>query len=289
MPPPESIFIKAFVSAYQASLAIIEVYQKGVDVEIKDDGSPITIADRRSNDIIIKALSTTPYPVISEEQEIPPYPERKNWNYYWLVDPLDGTKEFVNRNGEFTVNIALIKDQTPVWGIIIVPVLQTAYFSTPFTGARKLPNLNFMNKMNHQNLSLEDIMEHSQQLISCKSLEDSASSVVLISKSHHNPKTIDILNLPKEKRDKTELVSKGSSLKFCVMAEGLAHYHPRRNKTWEWDIAAGHAILVAAGGALISYPSNQEFLYNKQNLINGGFIAFASRSEALKFIAESSL
>jgi 3'(2'), 5'-bisphosphate nucleotidase len=241
----------------EAGNAIMDVYDSASDaeVEMKSDNSPLTLADRRSNDIICRGLEglSPDYPVISEENKMVPYDVRKNFQRFWLVDPLDGTKEFIKRNGDFTVNIALIEGQTPVAGFVYAPVLGEMYWAVRGKGA-------FLRKGTETRAVTASEFR----------MSDPALRVVC-SRSHLNPETqafIDDLERP-------EKVSKGSSLKFLLLASGKAELYPRIAPTMEWDTAAAQCILEAAGGEVIEYTSGLPLKYNKEVLVNPHFIARA--------------
>ncbi|MFM7023351.1 MAG: 3'(2'),5'-bisphosphate nucleotidase CysQ [Flavobacteriales bacterium] len=239
--------------AEKASEAIMEVYEDESafeNVDFKADNSPLTIADTISNNIIVEELTKLyPHiPVISEEIESLPYEQRKDWKTFWLVDPLDGTKEFIKRNGEFTVNIALIKDGVPVLGVISVPVKNEVYFGSAGKGAFKNYN------------GVDEALK-----ASCSN----SSKIAVGSRSHESPEEMRVL----ERFQVKEKVSIGSSLKFCLLAEGKAHVYFRFGPTMEWDVAAGHAILRAAGGEVFKGEETKEvFSYNKPDLRNGSFL-----------------
>jgi 3'(2'), 5'-bisphosphate nucleotidase len=238
--------------------AIMSIYtRKDLGVELKSDESPLTLADKAANDIICEGLEklTVKYPIISEENKEVPYEERKAYEYFWLVDPLDGTKEFIKRNGEFTVNIALIHKNTPVMGVVHVPSLKESYWSVEGEGAY-----------------LERAGEASRLEAPSFSMQDPQLKVVC-SRSHLNDDTqayVDALNQP-------ELVPKGSSLKFLIIARAEAHLYPRLGPTMEWDTAAAHAVLKEAGGSVVEAESKQPLRYNKENLRNPYFIAAGNK------------
>jgi 3'(2'), 5'-bisphosphate nucleotidase len=240
--------------AKEAGEKIMEVYNSGdFQVEIKDDESPLTKADLASSEIIIAGLKKyfPDIPIMSEETEDAPYEKRKDWSSFWCVDPLDGTKEFIKRNGEFTVNIALIEDRTPVLGVIFAPAKGVLYFSNQ-DGAWK-----------EEGGVVSEISVSSPE----KKL------VVVGSRSHHGPRLAKFVEEKKKEFDEIELVSRGSSIKMCLVAEGVAHVYPRLgHTTMEWDTAAGHAIVVAAGGSFEELDGSR-FEYNKPKLLNPGFKA----------------
>ena len=244
--------------------AIMEVYETDFTVETKDDKSPLTEADQRANSIINSYLVPTGIPIISEENKQIDYSVRKNWKECWIVDPLDGTKEFVKRNGEFTVNIALVANGTPILGVIYVPVEKTLYF-----GDISLDNSYKVSVENHQE-DVESLIEKAQRLQPKKSTAQNMA--VVGSRSHMSEETEDYIQLLKNKGKNVEIVSKGSSLKFCLVAEGKADVYPRFAPTMEWDTAAGQAICSAVGVNVISNQTNETLQYNKENLLNPWFL-----------------
>jgi 3'(2'), 5'-bisphosphate nucleotidase len=238
--------------AKEAGRAVLEIYSTEFDVEKKEDRSPLTAADTRSHEIIARAL-TAQYPdipVLSEEGKTIDYATRSEWSRFWLVDPLDGTKEFIKRNGEFTINIALIEGDTPVWGIIYVPVVDALYAADIKTGAWEIRN-------------------GKQRSISVMRPEQGAIRVVK-SRSHPSAQLEELLKIfPGH-----EVTTRGSALKFCTVAAGEADFYPRFGPTWEWDTAAGQAIVEAAGGVVVDF-SGKPITYNKVSLINGPFLVGA--------------
>ena len=238
----------------QAGAAILQVYNSDdLGIELKEDQSPLTLADQLANDIIIKGLKklTPTIPIITEETQEIPYLIRSQYEYFWLVDPLDGTKEFIKKNGEFTVNIALIHEQKSILGVVYVPVSDTCFYASQGSGAFKEVNNN----------SLE---------IKCNpfTLDDHHLKVVA-SRSHLNEETQEIL----AKLNAPHIIQRGSSLKFLTIAEGEADYYPRIAPTMEWDTAAAQAILEEAGGSVINYQTGESLLYNKENQLNPYFVA----------------
>ena len=237
-------------AAIEAGLEILKVYHQKIDVEFKKDNSPLTIADKKANDIIEKYLLTTNIPILSEEGRHATYQERKNWNLVWIVDPLDGTKEFIKKNGEFTVNIALVKNGIPIIGVIYVPVSKCLYFAS-YQGSFK--------ELEGEQLQLP-IMRNNKIY------------KVVGSRSHVSSETEKYYaDLMKEKNE-IEFVSMGSSIKICLVAEGVADVYPRFAPTMEWDTAAGHAIAKYANKKLIDLETKQEMVYNRSNLRNNWFI-----------------
>lgn len=253
----------AIQASIEAGNAIMEVYAKEIDVEIKDDKSPLTQADKNANDVINSYLIDTKIPIISEENKQLNYSQRKDWEYCWIVDPLDGTKEFIKRNGEFTVNIALIKNGTPLLGVIYVPVSKTLYYTSDNTSK------SFKIDLENEDLTLDTIFKNSKEIN--PTITNDKLVRIVGSRSHLNDDTKDFISKI-EKNKETEIVSKGSSLKFCLVAEGEADIYPRFAPTMEWDTAAGQAICQAAGVKVIDNNTNLPLKYNKENLLNPYFL-----------------
>lgn len=254
----------AINASLSAGKKIMEVYDNDIEVEYKDDKSPLTEADKRANDIINSYLVPTKIPIISEENKQTDYSVRKNWNQCWIVDPVDGTKEFIKRNGEFTVNIALAKNGLPILGVIYVPAIKTLYF------ANVDEKLAFKAKLTSHETSLEQVEQLAVKLIPKNN--ETALVEVVGSRSHMSQETLDYIELLKQKGKDVEIVSKGSSLKFCLVAEGKADVYPRFAPTMEWDTAAGQAICNAVGISVISKETDKALLYNKKNLLNPWFL-----------------
>ena len=259
----------AIKASLDAGKVIMEVYDSVIEVEYKDDKSPLTEADKKANDIINTYLLPTQIPIISEENKQTEYNIRKNWDMCWVVDPVDGTKEFIKRNGEFTVNIALVKQGKPILGVIYVPAIKTIYY------ANVLENTASKTILNSHNESLKNVFENAINL-KPKSLNSNPFEVVG-SRSHMSQETLDYVEGLKSEGKNVEIVSKGSSLKFCLVAEGNADVYPRFAPTMEWDTAAGQAICNAVGVDVISNETNKSLLYNKENLLNPWFLV--SRNE----------
>ncbi len=253
----------AIRASIDAGKAILDVYNTNFKVEIKGDESPLTQADKNANDVINGYLRKTVYPIISEENKQLEFSKRKDWESCWIVDPLDGTKEFIKRNGEFTVNIALITRGNPILGVIYVPVTKTLYF----TGADSKSAYKL--ELPDDEVSIDTIFETASE-ISPASINGSITKIVG-SRSHLNEATEKFIS-EIEKETKVEIVSKGSSLKFCLVAEGEAHIYPRYAPTMEWDTAAGQAICQAAGVQVIDNTTKKPLRYNKENLLNPYFL-----------------
>jgi len=248
-------------AALDSGKEILKIYNADFSVETKADNSPITQADKNAHDSILKALEKTNLPVLSEEGEHAPYSIRKDWKQFWMVDPLDGTKEFVNRNGEFTVNIALIEGGKPTMGVIYIPVTQTLYFADKL--AYKIE------KFNEASFSIHNLLGKAEQL---PLTENRSNYIVLASRSHMNETTTNYINELKKSNPNLLIEAKGSSLKLCTIAEGSADIYPRFAPTMEWDIAAGHAIVIAARGNVINWETKNPLQYNKENLLNPSFV-----------------
>lgn len=254
----------AIDASLKAGEVIMEVYDTAFDVEMKEDKSPLTEADKRANDVINSFLIPTEIPIISEENKQTDYSIRKEWKHCWVVDPVDGTKEFIKRNGEFTVNIALIKNGKPMLGVIYVPATKILYYADVETQKA------YKAELNSHFTSMHNILEHSKIL---QPKPDHKRTVEVVgSRSHMSQETLDYVESLKNAGKSVDIVSKGSSLKFCLVAEGSADVYPRFAPTMEWDTAAGQAICNAVGVEVISKETNQPLLYNKQNLLNPWFL-----------------
>jgi len=253
----------AIPAALEAGQAIMAIYEGAAcTVEWKSDNSPLTCADRAAHDVIMRFLKETPYPVLSEEGRSVPYAERSEWNPLWIVDPLDGTKEFIKRNGEFTVNIALIEDNAPVCGVIFVPASGLLYFGGEGLGSFRI-------EMAAGYPGLDTVLANSARLPrTC----DRASYVIMGSRSHGSPELEEFVAKARVEHAQVELVPAGSSLKICRVAEGSADVYPRLGPTMEWDTAAGHAIARFAGKGLTCWETGAELMYNKENLLNPWFV-----------------
>lgn len=243
--------------ALKAGDVILNVYNSGdLGVSEKDDASPLTIADKKANDVICKGLLALKdqFPIISEENKEIAYEDRKNFKRFWVVDPLDGTKEFIKRNGEFTVNIALVEDHSPILGVVYTPCTGELFYGYKGGGA-----------------FLQD--KDGKRAIESKAftLKDAGLKMVC-SRSHLNEETQSFV----DGFSKPELVAKGSSLKFMILAEGKADIYPRLAPTMEWDTCAAQIILEEAGGAVIDQNTKEPLKYNKEILRNPHFIAYGN-------------
>ncbi len=260
----KELLVTAINAALKGGVAILDVYNnEKTEVTIKEDNSPLTQADNKSNAAIMAILSQTNIPVLSEEGRAIAYEERASWEYLWVVDPLDGTKEFIKRNGDFTVNIALIKNQEPVLGVIFVPVTNDLYFGADGLNSFKIANVNFDDIKD-----FDTLLGMSTQL----PVEEKRPFTVVGSRSHMTAETeLYIKNLEKQ-HGEPAIMSRGSSLKICMIAEGKADEYPRFAPTMEWDTAAGHAIAKNAGFQMYLHNANTPLQYNKKDLLNPWFI-----------------
>lgn len=255
----------AIAASLEAGIEIMKVYESDdFNIEIKGDNSPLTQADKNANDTINSYLIPTEIPIISEENKQTDFDIRKNWKTCWVVDPVDGTKEFIKRNGEFTVNIALVTNGKPILGVIYVPVTKTLYFADVEN------NQGYKAVLNSHNTTVETVLEKAIPLEPKKG----ASNFIQVvgSRSHMSQETLDYVEQLKASGKEVEIVSKGSSLKFCLVAEGNADVYPRFAPTMEWDTAAGQAICNAVGIDVISQETKETLLYNKENLLNPWFL-----------------
>lgn len=236
--------------ADQASERVLHIYQSDFKVDYKADQSPITAADLASHEVIVQGLRklTPDTPILSEEGADIPWEERKHWRRFWLIDPIDGTRDFTQRTGEFTVNIALIEDGEPVLGVVTAPALKEAFWGAKGEGAHK--------------------RDRSGKISPIHVVEAKAIKRVVASKNHLNDETKAFI----EQVGEHELVQAGSSLKFCRLAEGRADLYPRLGPTCEWDTGAAHAVLVAAGGK-VETLEGEPLRYGKEDLLNPFFIA----------------
>lgn len=251
----------AMAAAVAAGLEIMDIYNRPEtewEVAFKADHSPLTLADRKAHAVIREKLQSMAYPLLSEEGDDVDYAVRSQWDRFWIVDPLDGTKEFVKRNGEFTVNIALVDHGQPILGVVYVPVSRVLYFGSVATGAFKAV------VTDPENL---DILEP-QRL----PMEPPQIFTIVASRSHLSPETVDYIEAIRQQKGEVRTVQGGSSLKICYVAEGVAHLYPRLGPTMEWDTAAGHALVKAAGGEMYDAHTGKPVHYNKEDLHSPWFI-----------------
>ena len=242
-------------AAVCAGKKILQIYNSDFDVNYKKDNSPLTLADKEAHSIILSYLEKTDYPILSEEGKDIPFNIRKTWDKFWLVDPLDGTKEFIKRNGEFTVNIALIKKNKPIIGVIYVPVYDTLYYGSDSSAFKVL------------NYSSDSSSKHKLPIKFKKK-----KFTIVGSRSHMSEETKLFFEKKQKEIGDIEVLAVGSSLKLCMVAEGKADAYPRYAPTMEWDTGAGHAIAKMAGCTITQYNTKDEISYNKENLLNPWFL-----------------
>lgn len=254
-----STYQLAIKAAIEASKLLMQYYTDGFSKDIKTDGSPVTEADLASSNLIKLILSETHIPIIDEESEALPYEIRKKWNKCWCVDPLDGTKEFIKKNGEFAVNIALIENQTATYGIIASPVNEEILVGGKYFGVYLFKFSDFEKTENWKEIKFASSKEKIN---------------IIASRSHESSKTNMFINDISSKIANWDIIHKGSSLKFFELAQNQASIYPRFAPTMEWDIAAGQAIMEALGGKVLDTKSFKPLLYNKENLLNPYFLAY---------------
>lgn len=251
-------YLLAIQASIHASNAIMEVYATPFETQTKEDTSPLTLADLKSSQTIRYFLSKTKHAIVDEEGDIALYSTRKKWDKWWCVDPLDGTKEFVQKNGEFAVNIALMEKHLPVFGIIAAPVTQHVMFGSKKVGVYYIPFADFDSP-------------NTWSLVQPKPF---TSPLRLIgSKSHHSVDVATMMEKLKQREPDLAFIQRGSSLKFIDLVLGDAHIYPRFTPTMEWDIAAGQALLEAVGGSVVDVNFGAPLIYNKKELINPSFVA----------------
>ncbi|UTF48902.1 3'(2'),5'-bisphosphate nucleotidase CysQ [Desulfomicrobium sp. ZS1] len=258
--------LAAIHAALAAGKVILDIYASGdFGIKTKSDNSPLTQADRAAHACIFERLSGTSYPLLSEEGRDIPHAERGSWPVFWLIDPLDGTREFIKRNGEFTVNIALIENGCPVLGAVYAPVLDTLYFAAKGAGAYKLGTAS-----TYAGRPLDEMVAASCSL-PCAQPEAGAYTIVG-SRSHQTPEFAAFVSAREKEYERVAVRSIGSSLKICLVAEGSADVYPRLGPTMEWDTAAGHAVAACAGCAVVRVNTGEPLIYNKPDLLNPFFI-----------------
>ncbi|MCB0793245.1 MAG: 3'(2'),5'-bisphosphate nucleotidase CysQ [Flavobacteriales bacterium] len=265
---------KAIEAAEAACREILAVYGTSFTVEQKEDRSPLTEADLRAHRAISAVLKATGLPILSEEGKAIPLPERQAWERYWLVDPLDGTKEFVKRNGEFTVNIALMgRDELPLGplgshrplgGVIAVPVKDRVYFAWEGGGAHRQDKA--------ATFAGKDAYDRASSAMRIPVPHQREAFTVVASRSHQSVETQAFIERMRKEHGAVETTSMGSALKICLVAEGAADVYPRYAPTMEWDTAAGHAIALEAGKDLVDVTTERSMRYNRQDLVNQWFI-----------------
>ncbi len=259
---------KAYNAAVRAGAVILDIYHhQDYDVSLKTDHSPITIADRRAHDTIKEYLGQTRIPILSEEGREMLYDERKNWELFWMVDPLDGTKEFIKGNNEFTVNIALMSDNKPICAVIYVPYISRMFMAFKDNGAFVKEGV----KVDHDSsCDYDTIVENLTALPARDKANDPIR--IAISRSHNTPETFEHIDALRQRYPNLEIVEQGSSYKFCMLAEGVVDYYVRTSNTYEWDTAAGELILEEAGGSTLILDNGEHLRYNKEVLNNPHFV-----------------
>lgn len=268
----DDLLVTAARASIVAGLATLDVYRSEIEVEYKEDRSPLTLADRRSHDIIVGRLNATGIPILSEEGKDIPHAQRSHWRRLWIVDPLDGTKEFVKRLGEFTINIALVEDGRPTLGAIFVPVKNVLYFGRVEDGSFRLDDSAAIATLAAEPgpgdapAVLQRLRAHSQKLP--VDVEAHTPYIIVGSRSHATPELHAYVDRKRSELGDVSFVSAGSSLKYCLVAEGRADVYPRLGPTMEWDTAAGQVIAEAAGARVARHDTGEPLLYNKEDLLN---------------------
>jgi 3'(2'), 5'-bisphosphate nucleotidase len=257
----------ALEAALQASEVIMKYYEEDVEVELKADESPVTIADKEADIIIRKVLEETGLPILSEEHPIPEHSERLQWEKFWMVDPLDGTKEFIKKNGEFTINIALIENNVPIGGVIAAPASGIIYFGESGYGSFK--------SIIDKNMSIDQIYANVQPLAP-ENITGEETLCVAVSRSHLDDATVQYIDRLKQD-NKVDTISAGSAIKIGLLAEGKAHIYPRFSPCMEWDIAAGFGIVNQLDFQFISTENGKKLNFNKKNLLVNGFVALRDK------------
>ena len=266
------LLLTAVQAAMEAGAATLEVYESEHHVDYKEDRSPLTLADTRSHDIIARRLEPTGIPVLSEEGQRIPFAERRRWRRLWVVDPLDGTKEFIKRLGEFTINIALVENERPTLGAIFIPVKNVLYFGRLEDGSYRLDDGRLLADLPRADAAgdaagtIANLHARSQRLPIDRNPH--TPFVIVGSRSHATPELHDYVEQKRRELGEVSFVSAGSSLKYCLVAEGCADVYPRLGPTMEWDTAAGQVIAEAAGATVNRHDTGMPMTYNKENLLN---------------------
>jgi 3'(2'), 5'-bisphosphate nucleotidase len=284
----ENCLLSALVAAKKAGDEILDVYLGDIDVTYKEDDTPLTIADERAHRAIVEVLPTffqNDIPILSEEGQDIPYEKRAQWEYLWLVDPLDGTKEFVKRRDEFTVNIALIENNRPVVGVVLLPAIGTLYFGAEGLGSYKLEKIETVGQLldeagnsSGKTIDLSVVVAGALRLPIHETEGIPSNQINLVgSRSHGIEALSDFVDEMKENYDKVGFVPAGSALKFCLVAEGTADLYPRFGPTMEWDTAAGHCVVEQSGGAVLAMTGKTPLAYNKKDLHNPHFVCLGKK------------
>jgi 3'(2'), 5'-bisphosphate nucleotidase len=286
--------LAAIRAAKAAGDAILTVYRGEFDVEYKEDRSPLTLADRRAHSIIKEHLSEEDLrdiPLLSEEGKSIPYELRKGWEHFWLVDPLDGTKEFVKRRDEFTVNIALIRAGKPILGVVLVPAKELLYFAMERLGSFKIERPEVVRGIGQglaatssRDSLLEDFLHSAQPLPMLRTgCAEKDRLTVIGSRSHGTEALDDFVRRARQKFKEVKLISAGSALKFALVAEGNADLYPRFGPTMEWDTAAGQCLVEQSGGTVLELGEQMPLTYNRKELLNPYFICRAAHCLSLPY------
>jgi 3'(2'), 5'-bisphosphate nucleotidase len=254
----------SIAAAIKAGDRTLDYYMKSIDIVTKDDNSPVTLADLESNKIINECLKPTGIPILSEENNNIPFDHRKNWKSFWLVDPLDGTREFINKSSEYSINIALIEGDSPEMGVVYIPAKGIIYYGLKELGSFKAIYTSKKTIIALRNESIRLPAEN----------QNNEKLVVVVSKSHLSEETKIFIEKMRNVMGDFELQFLGSSLKLCMVAEGCADIYPRLGQTMEWDTAASHAIARFAGCKIINLTNSLPLVYNKENLMNPSFMVY---------------
>jgi 3'(2'), 5'-bisphosphate nucleotidase len=265
------LLLLAVKTSFKAGEAILLVYYSDFKVQYKSDKSPVTLADQHANAVIEKLLAPSGIPALTEEGDEFSFEERQKHELIWIVDPLDGTKEFVKRNGEFTVNIALAEKGKPVIGVIFCPVSRDLYYAAEGIGSFRMDKHKVIGLLNgHANFDLNFLIEESSRLPLGR---ERKKYTVVASRSHLSSDLFHYLESVKREKGELELINTGSSIKMCLVAEGSADEYPRFGDTMEWDTCAGQCIVEQAGGSLVEWETGKPVRYNREQLKNKSFIA----------------
>jgi 3'(2'), 5'-bisphosphate nucleotidase len=263
-PEEDRFLLDAIAAALAAGRTILRIYEEDFQVENKADNSPVTLADLEAQKVIFPFLNASRLPVISEEAELPAFEVRKSWERFWLVDPLDGTKEFIHRNGEFTVNIALIRHGKPEMGIVLSPATDELYAGWVGQGIWHVTSAS-----RHEFLKMEDLAGFRLPI----DVPVARPYTVAVSRSHSDADTESYLLRLRKEKGTLQVLPAGSSMKFCLVAAGKADEYPRFGPTREWDTAAGHAVMLAAGKDVLHMTAGTTLSYNQHDLRHGAFLA----------------
>ncbi len=276
----EPLLFVALRATARAFPEILSVYRGSFTVDIKADSSPVTEADRRSNRIITEELSQhSPYPILSEEGRSIPFAERGGWQRFWVVDPLDGTKEFVKRNGEFTINIAFVEGIVPVLGVVYAPLPDLLYFAWEegggCGGAYRLEGFSELAAKIPEDLVERAVRLPPKESFNFEETQKRETITVIGSRSHRGPHFSDYVRMLEQRyAERVEIMTSGSALKPCLVADGRADIYPRFGPTMEWDTAAPHAVVRGVGKRMVAFERGQELVYNKEELVNPSFIVY---------------